>query len=191
MNLRKIIREEMEDDFGWIRDIPAFLPGKDFDNNVCIDEADDCEVTIQDDKIVFNIDLDEFIDRWGHRDDEYILKPLIENATGGDLYDGDGDYYEFDSGEFNYSGNQVEDHLKRRFTDFIMEVDKDLDSGEIDSFFSDYMLNIEDHLRYPRLYTYFNNLVDEVLTALGYAVQENRWLSISREYIYRIFIRSF
>jgi hypothetical protein len=67
-----------------------------------------------------------------------------------------------------------------------MEVDKDLDSGEIDSFFSDYMLNIEDHLRYPRLYNDFDNLVNEVLIALGYAVQENRWLSISREYIYRI-----
>lgn len=187
MNLRKIIREEMEDDFGWIRDIPAFLPGKYFDdNNVCIDVDDDCEVTIQDDKIVFNIDLDEFISRWGSYDDEYYLKPLIQNSWAGEIYDGDGDYYEFDSDEFNYSGYQVEDQLRRRFTDFIMEVDKDLDSDDVNNFFNDHMLGIEDHLRYPRLYNDFDNLVGEVLSALGYAVQENRWLSISRTFINRM-----
>lgn len=177
----------MEDDFGWIRDIPAFLPGKDFDyNDVCIDEDDDCEVTIQDDKIVFNIDLDEFIGRWGGYDDEYYLKPLIQNSWAGEIYDGDGDYYEFDSDEFNYSGYHVEDHLKRRFTDFIMEVDKDLDSDDVNNFFNDHMLGIEDHLKYPRLYNDFDNLVNEVLSALGYAVQENRWLAVSRTFISRM-----
>ena len=48
------------------------------------------------------------------------------------------------------------------------------------------MLGIENHLRYPRLYNDFDNLVNEVLIALGYAVQENRWLSISRTFINRM-----
>ena len=39
MNIRKIIREEIDDDFGWIKEIPAFLPGKGFsDDMICYSE---------------------------------------------------------------------------------------------------------------------------------------------------------
>ena len=55
MNIRKIIREEIDDDFGWIKEIPAFLPGKGFnEDTICYSEAEDCTVKILEDRIIFS-----------------------------------------------------------------------------------------------------------------------------------------
>lgn len=187
MNIRKIIREEIDDDFGWIKEIPAFLPGKGFDEDmICYSEAEDCTVKILEDRIIFSLDVDKFVNKWSGYDNEWILPALFNNAMNGRLYDGNGDYHEFDSEEFNYSGGHVPDRLRERAADLMVQINSDLDKKEVLDWFYDVLLNFEDYMRYPTLIKYFNNLVDEVLSALGYAVQENRWLSISEEFHRRI-----
>lgn len=183
MNIRKIIREEIDDDFGWIKEIPAFLPGKGFDDDmVCYSEAEDCTVKILEDRIIFSLEIKDFVNDWCGPDNEWVLPDLFENAMNNRTYDGNGDYYEFDSDEFNYSGYHVDDRLKDRTVELMLQIDNDLSEDEVRGWFSDYALTFEDHMRYPKIYNYFDNLVGEVLSALGYAVQENRWISVSGEF---------
>ena len=187
MNIRKIIREEIDDDFGWIKEIPAFLPGKGFsDDMICYSEDEDCTVKILEDRIIFSLDVDEFVDEWGGYDVEWILPSLFNHAMNGNLYDGNGDYYEFDSEEFNYSGWYVPDRLKERAVELMLQIDENLEREEVLGWFQDHTNTFEDYMRYPTLINHFNRLVDEVLSALGYAVQENRWISVSEEFHRRI-----
>ena len=187
MNIRKIIREEIDDDFGWIKEIPAFLPGKGFDDDmICYSEAEDCTVKILEDRIIFSLDVDEFVDEWGGYDVEWILPSLFNHAMNGNLYDGNGDYYEFDSEEFNYAGWYVPDRLKERAVELMLQIDENLEREEVLGWFQDHTNTFEDYMRYPTLINHFNRLVDEVLSALGYAVQENRWISVSEEFHRRI-----
>lgn len=187
MNIRKIIREEIDDDFGWIKEIPAFLPGKGFDDDmICYSEAEDCTVKILEDRIIFSLEIKDFVNDWCGYDDEWILPDLFENAMNNRTYDGNGDYYEFDSDEFNYSGYHVDDRLKDRTVELMLQIDNDLSEDQVRAWFSDYALTFEDYLRYPKIYNYFDNLVSEVLSALGYAVQENRWISVSGEFHHKI-----
>ena len=187
MNIRKIIREEIDDDFGWIKEIPAFLPGKGFDDDmICYSEDEDCTVKILEDRIIFSLDVDEFVNEWSGYDNEWILPSLFNNAMNGNLYDGNGDYYEFDSEEFNYSGWHVPGRLQERAVELMLQIDENLGREEVLSWFQDHTNTFEDYMRYPTLINHFNRLVDDVLSVLGYAVQENRWISVSQEFHRRI-----
>jgi len=183
MNIRKIIREEIEDDFGWVRNVNPFYPGKFFnEDDVCFDDGT-CPINIDEDGIHFIIDFNEWI-QWVDVYDEYrwYIEPLLYHGEG---YDGNGDHYEFDSDEFNYSGYQLTDEQKTRFQQILNFTT----GGEekIDYFINeDSMLSLEQHLKYPELIYFFSDLVRDYLSELGYAVQKNRWLSLSTEMVSKI-----
>lgn len=186
MNIRKIIREEIEDDFGWARDIPPLAGGGLFpENDICFDEGDDCKVNINKDNIIFRIALDnDFYNEYSTYEDEWIMSDLFRTSMDEGGYDGDGDWYEFDEEEFNYTGYHLDDDLKKRIVDFWLKVNEgeDISRGEIEPFFNDYMLSFNDYLKSPTLISKFEGLIENVLNELGYAVQRNRWISTSNRF---------
>ena len=184
MKIRKIIREEIEDDFGWAKDIPPLAGGGLFpENEICFDEGDDCMVNINKDSIIFRVPINEdFLYDYSH-DDTWLLETLFRTSIDGGGYDGDGDYYEFDSEEFNYVGHYLNDELRKRIVDFWLEVNEGEELKEdLEGLFGDYMLSFRDYLKSPTLDNMFDNLIDNVLNELGYTVQRNRWISTSNQF---------
>lgn len=184
MNIKKIIREEIEDDFGWVRDIPPFKGGDSIpENEICFDGGDDCKVNINKDNITFRVTLDnDFYDEYFSYDDEWIVSDLFQTSMYGGGYDGDGDYYEFDGEEFNYTGYHLDDDLRERIVDFWLKINEEELKEDLEGFFGDYMLSFGNYLKSPILDAEFDVLVNNVLSALGYAVQEARWIITSNEF---------
>jgi hypothetical protein len=173
--------ESEMDDFGWAKEVNPFIPGKDFsEDDICFDDYT-CEININDNEIKFVLDWDDWVEKVELDDDsKYFVEDILYHGTD---YDGGGDYYEFDSDEFNYS--YPTDEQKGRFQkilDFTTKGEKKID------YYTDgnQMLDIDDVLRYPELLDLFDSLVSDYLSEIGYAVQKNRWLSIGREMENRI-----
>ena len=186
MNIKKIILEEIggSNELDWIKDIDPLSGGEYFGNSKSICFGDDgkyCDVRVTNEYITFMIDIDDFIyfwDRHGYWDeDEWILRRLCQNDT---PYDGDGDWYGFDSDEFNYSYYRLTQGQKNRFNEILRTVG----SGDSVDDFQDSMLDLLDELVHPELAILSDNLVNEYLDTLGYVIQRNRWLSISDQYSY-------
>ena len=180
---KKKLKESFED-FEWAKEITPWVPGKLFnDDDVCFD-SDDCEVNINKDEIVFKIDYSTWSDLADISEDDNRF--LSEFFRSGSNYDGNGDYHEFDSDEFNYSSHYFTDEQKSRLKKIINITSPNTD---IDSFFgpsSDEMLEINKLLKYRPLNNSFDTLVWDYLSHIGYAIQENRWLSLGREFENRI-----
>lgn len=178
MNIKKIIREEIESsDWEWVKEIPNdFQLGSSFnDDEVCFDSDSDCVVNINKDNITFVLDWDWWSKKCDvYSDNEMFLETLFYNGRN---YDGNNDYTDIDTSEFNYSSYQVSDEQRRRFQNILDIVGG---NNEIDTYISnDKMVALSLALKYKPLREYYNNLIDEYLNILGYAVQRNRWLSIS------------
>ena len=191
MNIRKIIREEIEDDFGWVKDIPPFKGGESIpENEICFDEGDVCKVNINKDNITFRVTLDEdFYHEFTSYDDEWIVSDLFQTSMYGGGYDGNEDYYEFDGDEFSYTGHHLDDELRKRIIDFWLEVNDGLDDREkekllekLETAWDQDMYRFEENLKNPTLIIKFSHVVDDVLNALGYAVQKARWVSTSNQF---------
>jgi hypothetical protein len=173
MNIRKIIREEIEDDFGWAKEVNPFQPGKFFDeDDICFDDGT-CEVNINNNEIKFIVDWNDWMEWVDLSDDNsWYVEPLLYHGT---YYDGD--YYEFDSDEFNYSGYHITNPQKERFQKILDFTTKGKE--KIENFIgNDDMWGLENALRYPRLIDLLEDLSSDYLNELGYAVQKNRWLSL-------------
>jgi hypothetical protein len=181
MNIKKIIREEIESsDWDWVKDVPNnFELGSFFnDDDVCFDSDSDCIVNINKDNITFVLDWDWWLKKHDvYSDNERFLETLFYNGRN---YSGDGDYLEVDMEEFNYSSYQISDEQRRRFQNILDIVGSGVD---IDKYISnDNMLNLSLALKYKPLREYYNNLIDDYLGYVGYAVERNRWLDISEEF---------
>ena len=64
-----------------------------------------CDVRINNEYITFYFSEDDFRELWdkfgfSFDDEWWVIRPIIQNGV---PYDGEGDWYEFDSEEFNYS----------------------------------------------------------------------------------------
>lgn len=172
------IMESEMDDFGWAREVNPFQPGKFFDeDDICFDDGT-CEVNINDNGIKFIIDWNDWMEWVDLSDDNsWYVEPILYNGTD---YDGGGDYYEFDSEEFNYSGYHITNPQKERFQKILDFTTKGKE--KIENFINnDAMWGLEDALRYPRLINLLEDLSSDYLNELGYAVQKNRWLSLGEE----------
>jgi len=181
MNIKKIIREEIEvdPDFKWIDDIPSFIPGKYFEEeDICFDTyGDDCKVNISDDETVFVLDYEDWRDKIseGFGDSDHIVEPFLQYTN----YDGDGDYYDFDEEEFNYSGYHMNNEQRERFRKILNLFNP---YGHLEGFLNDDMNGIEKYLTNKEIKDYFIDLRYRYLEIIGYQVQENRWKSIGEYY---------
>ena len=114
--IKKILKEEFDSDsdFDWITGTPDFEPGKYFEeDDICFNtNGTECKVNIDDEKIVFFLDYEEWRDRIseGLGDSDHIVEPLLSNPN----YDGGGDYYEFNEEEFDYSGYHMNGEQRER-----------------------------------------------------------------------------
>jgi hypothetical protein len=118
--------ESEMDDFGWAKEVNPFIPGKDFsEDDICFDDYT-CEININDNGIKFVLDWDDWVEKVDLDDDsKYFVEDILYHGTD---YDGGGDYYEFDSDEFNYS--YPTDEQKGRFQkilDFTTKGEKKID----------------------------------------------------------------
>lgn len=180
MNIIKIILEEI-DNFDWVREVTPYQAGEHFSEyDICFESNNTCKVNINKDDITFVINWDDWVN-WTELGDDntWYVEPLLYHGPG---YDGGGDYYEFDSYEFNYSGNYLTEQQEVRFQDILDTLNED---KKIEDFIGNsIMLDIKNHLKYPPLKDYFDTMVNETLNELGYVVQKNRWLSLSGEFQY-------
>jgi hypothetical protein len=174
--IKKILKEEF-DDFDWAKEETPFKPGKEFEeSDICVDD-DSCEININEDEIIYNLTWDRFSEIVGLGDDaEYYIKPVMWADF---TYEGEGDSYEFEDDEFNYAGYRVNDDQKLRFENILKTI------GVEDSFETfidqDNFNGIEDKLKFIPLKSYFDDMRSEYLHNLGYALQKNRWISLSVE----------
>jgi hypothetical protein len=168
--------ESEMDDFGWVKEVNPFQPGKFFDeDDICFESNNTCKVNINKDDITFVINWDDWVN-WTELDDDstWYVEPLLYHGTD---YAGGGDYYEFDSDEFNYSGYHITNPQKERFQKILDFTTKGKE--KIGDFINnDNMWGLEEALRYPRLIDLLENLSSDYLNELGYTVQKNRWLSL-------------
>lgn len=181
MNIRKIIREEIEglSDFDWISGTPDFEPGKYFDDDdMCYNtNGSECKVNINGDEIIFFLDYEDWRDKIseGFGDSDIIVEPLLSNPN----YDGGGDYYDFDEEEFNYSGYHMNNEQRERLQKILNLFDPNLN---LEEFLNDYMNGLEQHLTNKDIQSYFADLRYKYLDIIGYQIQENRWKSIAEYY---------
>jgi hypothetical protein len=181
MNIRKIIKEEMESaDFDWIKEIKPYDTGKLFDaEDVCFNSGTNCKVNInyKDSQIIYVINYNQFQDDVElHEEDSWYLEPFFR--WGSEYYD-DGDYYEFDSEEFNYAGYELNDNTKLRLQQMFNRLGSDVD---VNDYTRGEFSGLEEFLKYPYLVKYWYELHDRYLETIGYIVQKNRWLSTGSFY---------
>lgn len=181
VKLKKIIREEIEgkSDFDWITNSPTFEPGKYFDeNSICFGtQGEGCEVNIDSEETVFVLDYEDWRDKIseGFGDSDHIVEPLLENPD----YDGRGDYYDFDSDEFNYAGYHMTPEQKVRLQNIVNLFSPDVN---IEDYIGDYLNELTRHLTNKEIKGYWDTLTYKYLDIIGYQIQENRWKSIGEYY---------
>ena len=100
------------------------------------------------------------------------MDPIFRHGT---PYDGDGDWYEFDSDEFNYSYYRLTNNQIMRFNEIL----KSVGSSERVENFEDSMNGLLQEFKHPKIQSKFDDLINEYLNVLGYVIQKNRWLSVS------------
>lgn len=173
-----VLKESNELD--WVRDVEPMSGGEYFNDSkeICFgDNQRHCDVRINNKYITFYFDESDFSDIWddfGQFDDEWpIIQPIIQNGV---PYDGDGDWHEFDSDEFNYSYSHFEQDQLNRLNEILKTVGSDKDVGE----FQDSMNSLIREFKYPKLQSLYDGLIGDYLNELGYMVQANRWISVSR-----------
>lgn len=171
--IKKILKEAKEE-FGWAEELldDWYTPGDLFQPfEICSDEGDDCKVNIhKNGGITFSIEYDNWLSITNNRD-EWVLDSLLYNPN----YNGDGDYYDFDTDEFNYI-SMTNEEISRfqkilNITSPGDDMEKLRNENELNS--------VVDKLKFKPLMKAFENMQDEYLSIIGYQVQRNRWLEVS------------
>ena len=179
VHIKKELKESNELD--WIKDVDPMSGGEYFNHSKAIcfgDNQRHCDVGINNEYITFYFSESDFEkvceEEVLNFDDEWwIIKPIIQNGV---PYDGGGDWYEFDTDEFNYSYSHFEADQLNKVNEILKTVGSDKDIGH----FEDSMNSLIQELKHPKLQNLWDNLIGEYLNELGYVIQKNRWISVSR-----------
>lgn len=166
----------------WIKNVDPLSGGEYYDDSkaICFGDGQTfCDVRIDNKYITFYLDVGDFGELWDEdgywEDDRWILESLWKNGT---PYDGDGDWYEFDSDEFNYSYYRLDNNQLNRFNEILKTVGSDEDVGS----FEDSMNSLVSEFKHPKIQSLFYDTINEYLNQLGYVIQRNRWLSTSHHW---------
>tara|TARA_R110002020_G_scaffold113236_7_gene260341 strand:+ start:9965 stop:11353 length:1389 start_codon:yes stop_codon:yes gene_type:complete len=166
----------------WIKNVDPLSGGKYYNHTkvICFgDQERWCDVRIANGYITFYLNKDEFGKFWDENgyweDDSWIMEPIFMYGT---PHDGDGDWYEFDSDEFNYSYYRLDNNQIVRFNEILKTVGSDEEVGN----FEDSMNSLIGEFNHPKIQANFDNMIGEYLNQLGYVIQRNRWLSISHQW---------
>lgn len=179
--IRKILKEELGDDFDWIREIPSFELGNLFvDAEVCENSSDDCgvNVNLKDSEIIFVLDYE----KWKNHvelDDDGVISTLFKH--GGRPFNYSYNLRgEMDSDEVNYMYYYLSDEQKDRFNEILTITTNgsfDLSYLEDDNF-----SDIADLLLHPELKKKWDYFVWDYLAPLERALEENTWSFLHRYY---------
>ncbi len=165
----------------WIKNVDPMSGGEYFNDSkeICFgDNQRHCDVRINNEYITFYFSEDDFRelweenDGWSFDDDWWVIRPIIQNGV---PYDGEGDWHEFDSDEFNYSYYHFEEGQLNRLNEILKTVGSDENVGN----FEDSMNSLINEFKHPKLQSIYDDLIGDYLNELGYIIQENRWKSVS------------
>ncbi len=165
----------------WIKDIDPMSGGEYFNDSkeICFgDNQRHCDVRINNEYITFYFNEDDFRELWdkfgfSFDDEWWVIRPIIQNGV---PYDGEGDWHEFDSEEFNYSYYHFgQDQLNR-----VNEILRTVGSDERVENFQDSMNSLIREFKHPKIQSMYDDFIGNYLNELGYIVQTNRWISVSR-----------
>ena len=165
----------------WIKNVDPMSGGEYFDDSkeICFgDNQRYCDVRINNKYITFYFSEDDFRELWddfgwSFDDEWWVIRPIIQNGV---PYDGEGDWHEFDSDEFNYSYYHFEQDQLNRVNEILKTVGSDRDVGE----FEDSMNSLIREFKHPKIQSMYDDFIGNYLNELGYIVQANRWISVSR-----------
>ena len=186
--IKKILKEDVnfDPDWGWINDTNTEIAlgpylGNEDRVEVCFNSDNDCDLNLNYDTNEINLKLqyeelrDNFLDL--SEEEESYFETVLSNKLPR------GDYYDFDSDEFNYAGYQMTPEQKERLKNILfITTNSDFD---LESYLSDDLNSLRSKLKYPQIIAYWQDLVSRYLDIIGYKVQENRWKSL-RDYFEKI-----
>jgi hypothetical protein len=165
----------------WIKNVDPMSGGEYFNDSkeICFgDNQRHCDVRINNEYITFYFSENDFRELWDERgwsfDDEWwVIRPIIQNGV---PYDGEGDWHEFDSEEFNYSYY----HFGQGQLNRVNEILRTVGSDERVENFQDTMNSLISEFKHPKIQSMYDDFIGNYLNELGYIVQANRWISVSR-----------
>jgi hypothetical protein len=172
-------------DLDWIRETPPYILGDFFEerDSICFDDGSKlqhmtCDVNISNDKIVFNVDKEDWLKLMEdiYEEDMWYLGPLPE--YGSDYIDNN-DYHEFDDEELGYIDHHFSEDQKRRLQEILNVVSPGTDVLE---YMGENLRELPKALNHDPLKRIWWVFADNILHELGYVIQRNRWRDIGREY---------
>lgn len=175
--IKRILKES--DDFDWVRGVNSFEPGEHFDSDsICFNRDDcSCSVSINKENVIFCVDIDDWASWCGIDDND--LTYIRETLYHGPDHDGDGDYYEVDDEEFQYSHYEFTADDIGRLQNILTIVTNGRE--DIDDYISDNMLSLGKSLIHQPLKDMFDTLVGSYLHKTAESVDKNRWHSVVAE----------
>jgi hypothetical protein len=173
--IKKILKEEIDDEFQWIKDTPSYELGDFLSNTeVCYNSNDNCEININENngEFVFVLDYEEWKKYVGLYDDHVV----------GELFMGSKNLHRFDynlrgeldSEEVNYLDSHLSDEQKNGFDNII----KVLTTGKmgIRDLQNDNFSNIKHFLLHPELIKIWEHFTWDYLGLLEEALERNTWV---------------
>lgn len=173
--IKKILKEDIKDDFEWIKEIPSYELG-DFlsDAEVCDNSNNNCEVNINDGEIVFVLDYEDWKNHVG----------LVEDMVIEQLFRGYSGYYnnlrEIDSDEINYLYYFLTNEQKHRFNKILETTTNGL--IKVSDLENDNFSDIRQHLIHPNLKRMWDSFVWDYISPLESALETNTWNSLTDYY---------
>ena len=173
--IKKILREEIDDEFKWIKDTPSYELGDFLTNTeVCYNSNDNCEVNINENngEFVFVLDYEEWKTYVGLHDDHVVSE----------LFMGSRNLHRFDynlRGEMNYEEvNYLDSHLSDEQKNGFDNIIKVLTNGKmgIRDLQNDNFSNIEHFLLHPELIKIWKHFTWDYLGLLEEALERNTWV---------------
>ena len=184
MALKKRIKEELGDDFNWVKDVSPFKRGSLFDSDteVCFDSDTSCDINVNQNEIVFRLTEDDFLNLI---DDENTEVPKILLGGGvfeGKVYDGRREgVSELDEDEFNYIDNLIDNKIKEKIIYLWFEMNDEMTMDDFTNIFDNSeLLKLRRYIPNKDVFDNFISLIDEVVGVIEVGLHEQKWIETSK-----------
>lgn len=186
--MRNLIKKILREDFEWTDQAQAFELGSFEEDDVSFDDKDAKVYLGEDGKVTYNLNMEELIEYAYDGYEDWTLQTLIS-------YNGDyssNSYYDdyIDSDELNYVGHHFSEEQLERLEKVLLYVDTKhgIRHKTVQQYIdNDGFSNLGNSL--DKLYTGtwdWDDFGDRVLSAIGAAIEKNRWENMNDVYTKRL-----
>jgi len=184
MGLKKMIKEELGDDFNWVKDVTPFKRGSFFDSDteVCFDSDTSCDINVNQNEIVFLLTENDFLNLIDDENTEVTKILSDEGVFEGEIYDGRHDgVSELDEDEFNYIDNFLDNKTKEKIIYLWFEMNDEITEDDfIDIFDNNELLKLRRYITNKDVFDNFIILIDEVVGVIEVGLHKQKWIETSK-----------